>query len=300
MRTRTTLAAVGFIAVLEWSPVLTAQTPSPPAATPAPPPSVAPTSSQASEPPAPNVDILVQAAQAGAAEAALATTSSEAKAPAGRASDAAKAVAGMAATPAQKSAANSASNSAQDAVAKKQAAESLCSAVDDSTSPKAVCLVYGLFAASLSVVSVNGEGSSSAGFVSGESSHHLTSIAVPFAGIRFLPQVWFGAKSWGVISLDIAGYSAFLTQNLGATGPAHTKVSCSSTGSDFVARLPCEADAPVIPYVGAYLGITFGQTKLAYVSLIPFTVGLAQVGSTAGLRGYTGWSVGALQINGSL
>ena len=164
-----------------------------------------------------------------------------------------------------------------------------------------MCLVYGLFAATLSTISVNGEGSGGpASVFSGQSSHHLASVAVPFAGVRLLPQNWFGVKDWGFISLDVAGYSAFLTSNLGSASSSTPTQSCSSTNTDFTSRLPCQANASVNPYLGTYVGITVGKSTLAYVTIIPFTLGIAQVGSESALRVYTGWSLGALQINGSL
>ena len=279
-----------------------ASPPPAPAPTPAPafPPAPAPT------PPDPAVQALVQSAQAASTAAIMAPTASEAKAQVKVAQALSDQVqAAPTATQQQKDATTKSVSSAKITVTTKQTDESLCGSVDatapdGAANPRSVCFVYGLFAASLSFVNVAGEGSAAGSVFSGQSNHHLTSIAVPFAGLRLLPQVMAGVKNWGFISIDIAGYSAFLSQNLGSTGPSATKVSCSSASSDFTMRLPCEANAAVSPYVGAYAGVTVGKAGLAYLTLIPFTFGLAQVGVNSGLHVYSGWSIGALQLNGSL
>jgi len=292
--------AVPSIAIFCCSAVAKAQGAAPPPTGPAPPPAAPPPS--APPPPAEDQDqALVQQAQASSAAAVMAPSTSEAKAHAKVATSAASQLdASKTATPQDKAKANQAANVAQQSATQKQTSDSLCGALSDGVTPKSVCFVYGLFAASLSFVNVVGEGSGTGSVFSGQSNHHLTSIAVPFAGIRFLPQVWAGVKTWGFISLDIAGYSAFLSQNLGSASPSAAKVSCSTVGGDFTLRLPCEANAAVEPYLGAYVGVTVGKSGLAYLTLIPFTFGIAQVGIDSGLRGYSGWSVGALQINGNL
>jgi hypothetical protein len=287
-----------------------AQAVTPPGLTTEPPP-LAPVPTQVAPPPPPpppdpGVQALVQSAQASSAAALLAPSASESKSQAKAAQAVSDQVqASASATPQQKAAAAKSVTAAQQSVTNKQTSESLCGAVDSTATdsaahPRSVCFVYGLFAASLSFVNVDGEGSGTGSVFSGQSNHHLASIAVPFAGVRLLPQVWAGVDNWGFLSIDISGYSAFLSQNLGTSSPTSSKAACSSTNSDFAQRLPCEANATVTPYLGAYVGVTVGKSGLAYLTLIPFTFGMAQVGVDSGLHVYSGWSVGALQINGSL
>jgi hypothetical protein len=308
MQQRVFLFVVGLL-VCGWSHDIHAQADAPPAAPapppptstpPAPPPSAAPTTT-----PPDDANDLVEQAETYAEDATEADTASEAEDAADRVHLVADQVAAQGGDKGKKEALDKLEEKARRAVAEKQeiehekkkAEESLCSASSDNPQAvKSLCLVFGLFAASLSVVRVEGEGlPSPSGFYSGQSSHHLTSIAVPFAGARWVPL-----KSVGYVSLDVAAYSAFLTQNLNASTPTGRKEPCSSTATDFASRLPCEANAPVFPYLGAYLGITVGKSGLAYVTLIPFTLGLAQVGTSTALRGYMGWSVGVIQLNGSL
>jgi hypothetical protein len=149
----------------------------------------------------------------------------------------------------------------------------------------------------LSEVSVNGEGGASGSI--GQSSHHLASVAVPFAALRLLPWVVPWPKL-GIISLDFSIYSAFITQNLGATTPSAQVVSCSSVNGDFAQKLPCLGNAPIQPYAGLFAGLTIGKSSLAYLTIVPYTIGLGQVGSMPGLRTYSGWMIGAVQLNGNL
>jgi hypothetical protein len=104
----------------------------------------------------------------------------------------------------------------------------------------------------------------------------------------------------GIISVDISLYSAFLTQNIGATTPSTQVVSCSTANGDFAQKLPCQGNAPIQPYAGLFAGITIGKSSLAYLTLIPWTIGVGQVGTMPGLRTYSGWMIGAVQLNGNL
>lgn len=243
-------------------------------------------------------DSLVEQVHTAAHDAGTAKKPADAEAALGRAKvGQALLEASPASTPAQRNAAandvTSATSSLQSAI---QADASLCGTSASTGKASWLCISYGLFAASLSVVQVGtGVGTG----LSGSSNHHLTSVAVPFAAVRVLP--WEGL--WGVggyVSLDVALYSAFLTQSLGAGSPTATKQSCSTAGGDFESKLPCEANASLQPYAGAYVGITVGNSKLAYLTLIPFTTGLAQVGTAPGLQWYSGWSLGVIQLNGNL
>lgn len=239
----------------------------------------------------PPVETLTKTAQKAAEDAKTSKTAEDAKAGVLRAEDAKKAIDILQPTAAEPAA--QALKTAQQAYEEKKRAEnSLCGIAASGDGPRSVCLVYGLFAAALSKVRVTGEGS--------EAAQRLTSIAVPFAGVRLIPQLWFGLNEWGIVSLDIAGYSAFLSQSVTATTPSVTKTSCSRGGGDFEAKLPCEANGQIHPYLGGYVGVTVGRSGLAYVTIIPFTLGLAQVGAVAELRTYYGWSVGAIQLNGNL
>jgi hypothetical protein len=104
-----------------------------------------------------------------------------------------------------------------------------------------------------------------------------------------------------MVSIDLSAYSAFLTQNIGATTSSGQIMSCSASDGGFAQKLPCQGNATIQPYVGLFAGVTIGKTKLAYLTVIPWsTIGLGQVGTMPGLHTYWGWMLGAIQLNGSL
>lgn len=219
--------AIASIAIICCGSVAHAQVPpAPPVPLTAPVPT---TPVSTAPPPDPAVEALVQATQAASTAALMTQSTSEAKANAQVATSVANQVkASSTATAQQKATVTQAASAAQTSATQKQTNDSLCGALSDGVTPKAVCFAYGLFGASLSFVNVVGEGSTTSSVFTGQSNHHLTSVAVPFAGIRFLPPVWAGVTNWGFVSIDIAGYSAFLSQNLGSTSPSGAKVSCSN------------------------------------------------------------------------
>lgn len=183
----------------------------------------------------------------------------------------------------------SAEHAAESAAQKERWSQSLCGLGSDG-GKLSMCMVYGLFAATLSRVSAFEKRE----LDGGRTQKRLASIAVPFAALRFVPL----PSKYGFVSVDIGGYSAFLTKNLGSTAPSVDRLSCARNGGEFESKLPCEANAELYAYAAFYAGITVGKDGIGYISVVPFTAGLAQVGTNRDLRGFYGVMLGLLQISG--
>jgi hypothetical protein len=175
--------------------------------------------------------------------------------------------------------------------------DALCG-VSGSESRKA-CFYFGVFTAALSRVVVNGEdGTSSANsYWGGKSARQIGAVAVPNAGLRWLPL-------WTFVSVDFGVYSAFVSPKLEAAQSTSIQGAkggpCSLRAEDFERDLPCQGNATLTPYAAAYLGITLGRKNLGYATLMPLTLGLGTLDDAKSLKTFFGWTLGVLQLNGTL
>lgn len=165
------------------------------------------------------------------------------------------------------------------------AAKAMCGA-DDHGRRKRMCGTYGIFAAALSYIWTQTDGS-------WNSRPRLNSVGVPSVAFRWLPP------KIGWLAVDLGGYSAFLTKSLTATTPSVDKISCTRSPSDYENRLPCEANTLAYPYLAGYVGLTAGRDGIGFITLSPVTFGIAQLGTSSVLAPYVGVMVGFLQINGT-
>jgi hypothetical protein len=171
-----------------------------------------------------------------------------------------------------------------------EGSDSICGLDEETGGTRPACLTYGVISASLSYVVTPWTG--------GSGSNQLVAIASPFGAFRVLPSP-VRAPSVGI---DVIGvYSSFLSATtLQRTTGTSTKAPCSSNGSTFDLKLSCEANADVRSYASLYaLGLTIGKKNLSYVQVVPFTIGLGQLGSDTRLRPYIGSMVGVLQVTGA-
>lgn len=191
---------------------------------------------------------------------------------------------------------------------KESASTALCGA-NSTLHARPLCVYYGIYTATLSQVRVKGEpGSTVEPFWGGQSRHRLASVAVPTVGVRLrlpYPVVWYLTK-WKQLkfaSLDLGVYSAFISPTVSEGGAAvkgSAEPSCSKSNGEFETRLPCQGNASVSPYAAGYFGVTFGKSGIGYVSLMPITVGVGQVGTEGSLRTFSGWTVGLIELHGTL
>src|SRR6185369_7045582 len=118
-----------------------------------------------------------------------------------------------------------------------------------------------------------------------------------FAAVRWLPSPLHAPS----FAIDLVGaYSSFLTTTaLQKANPQVTKMPCSSSGNQFDLHLSCQANANEVPYGAFYvLGFVAGTKGLSYVELVPFSIGIGQLGSDQSLRPFLGAMLNVLQVSG--
>ncbi len=180
------------------------------------------------------------------------------------------------------------------------ASDALCGEADGGGEPRRLCFVFGLFTAALSRVVVSGEDGTGAlsPYFGGRTSRQLAAAAIPATAARVVP-----IDSAPYVSIDLGVYSAFLSPRLetaSTQSSSTSKTSCSSTAGNFEKNLPCQANAPLNPYAAFYLGATFGKENVGYVSFLPITLGLGTVGDSKKMTSFYGWTLGMVQLNGTL
>jgi hypothetical protein len=118
----------------------------------------------------------------------------------------------------------------------------------------------------------------------------LVSIAVPYAGVRWIPSL-----NVSYLAVDLSVYSAYFTS---ASSDLSTKATTCTAGMNQLERLlPCEANPQMRPYAAMQLGVTIGRSGIGYVTASPISFGIAQIGNQ-GLAPYYGMVVSSLQITG--
>lgn len=177
--------------------------------------------------------------------------------------------------------------------------EALCGANATQTASQSTCFFYGLFTASLSRVTIAGEDGTGTGnpYWGGRSARQIGAVAVPTAGARYVPPVL------PYISIDAGVFSSFVSPKLQSNEPTSTASpaeTCSEKDGEFEARLPCQGNAALNPYAVGYLGVTIGRKNLGFATIMPLTFGLGSLGESRSLKSFYGWTLGVVQINGTL
>lgn len=165
------------------------------------------------------------------------------------------------------------------------AIKSLCGGFSADGQYRRVCLTYGAISSALSYIWKTGQDPA------GMAGTAVLSLIVPYAGVRFTP---FDDEFGRFLSFDVNIYSAFLTTGT-LQNPQTTP--CIANGNALERSFRCETNPVIHPYGAIGAGLTVGEDKVGYFSLMPLSFGYAQFGAQ-GIHPYFGMYASILQLTG--